>query len=367
MSLRPRRLRTRLVLALVGTSSRRSWPRPSRSSRRSSTGSSATSSTSCASSRAPRASASASCPRPPAPGLAARAPLVRDLRARAGGAVALLAADGGSLADTDPDEGPSGADRAGCRATATCARASRRRRGRPRGRRARGGEHVTLVIRKPLGDTRAPPRPSAARCRSPPSSGCSPASRSPRSPPAACCAACGGCATTRAPCTTRASSTIRWTRRPQDEVGEVAGAGPEAVRQSGLAADPAGAHHVRQRLLHRDHPLGAPGGDSGVNLVILALANQVAHGVCGDHDFEGRVTAAVADGRNKLLGDDRQQRQRELLTNLLLVAGRERIQNARDGLRGVIGMQAWRAPGARFRRPSARWPWSPDPASRRPE
>ncbi len=81
--------------------------------------------------------------------------VVRELRRRAGGEVALLGADGRVLADTDPGEGTSARTtplprrddvREGVVGDDAVVRA---------GARARGGEHVTLVIRKPLGDTRA--------------------------------------------------------------------------------------------------------------------------------------------------------------------------------------------------------------------
>jgi signal transduction histidine kinase len=81
--------------------------------------------------------------------------VVRELRRRAGGEVALVGADGRVLADTDPDEGTSAR-------TAPLPRRDDVREGVVgddavvrAGARARGGEHVTLVIRKPLGDTRA--------------------------------------------------------------------------------------------------------------------------------------------------------------------------------------------------------------------
>ena len=42
---------------------------------------------------------------------------------------------------------------------------------------------------------------------------------------------------------------------------------------------------------------------------------------------------------HKLLRDHRQQRQRHLLADLRLVGGGERIENARHGLHGVVGVQ----------------------------
>jgi signal transduction histidine kinase len=80
--------------------------------------------------------------------------LVRELRRRAGGEVALLGPAGEVLADTDPLDGaqartvalPRRDDvREGVVGDEAIVRA---------GARARGGEHVTLVLRKPLGDAR---------------------------------------------------------------------------------------------------------------------------------------------------------------------------------------------------------------------
>jgi signal transduction histidine kinase len=81
--------------------------------------------------------------------------VVAELRRRAGGEIALLGPAGQVLADTDPGDGaiartaalPRRDDvREGIVGDEAIVRA---------GARARGGEHVTLVIRKPLGDTRA--------------------------------------------------------------------------------------------------------------------------------------------------------------------------------------------------------------------
>jgi signal transduction histidine kinase len=81
--------------------------------------------------------------------------VARGLRKRAGGEVALLGPTGRVLADTDPDDGTAAGTRGlprrddvreGVRGDEAIVRA---------GARARGGAHVTLVIRKPLADTRA--------------------------------------------------------------------------------------------------------------------------------------------------------------------------------------------------------------------
>lgn len=89
------------------------------------------------------------------PGSAEAREVVRDLRRRAGGEVALLGPHGVFLAGTDPDATaaarsvplPRRADvREGVVGDEAIIRA---------GARARGGAHVTLIIRKPLGDTRA--------------------------------------------------------------------------------------------------------------------------------------------------------------------------------------------------------------------
>jgi hypothetical protein len=83
-------------------------------------------------------------------------------------------------------------------------------------------------------------------------------------------------------------------------------------------------------------------------VVVVAFADQVADGVGGQEDFAGGV-AVPRGGGDELLGDDSEQRERELMADLMLIARGERIEDARNGLRSVIGV-ASRARDGWFRR-----------------
>ena len=61
--------------------------------------------------------------------------------------------------------------------------------------------------------------------------------------------------------------------------------GAEAVREGRFARDAARAH-LGQRLLHRHHALGAPHRNLRPQLMVVALADERAHGVGSDHDLE---------------------------------------------------------------------------------
>jgi len=111
------------------------------------------------------------------------------------------------------------------------------------------------------------------------------------------------------------------------------------VRERGVARDAAQADQVGQRLLHGHHALGLAHRNLRPQLVVLALADQGAHGVGGDHDFGRRPARGAVHAGDQLLRDNRRQRQRQLLADLRLVARREGIQNPRHGLNGIVGVQ----------------------------
>ncbi len=102
-----------------------------------------------------------------------------------------------------------------------------------------------------------------------------------------------------------------------------------------------------------------------VDLVSLALADQVAHGggrhehLAGDHAPRAVARWAAAAGSDPL------QRHRELHADLLLLVGREHVDDAVDRLRRRPGCAAWRTRGGRSRPRSAPWRSSPGRASRR--
>ena len=92
-------------------------------------------------------------------------------------------------------------------------------------------------------------------------------------------------------------------------------------------------------MLHGEHAVGAAGFDAGAELVIVAAADEVAGGAVGYEDFDGGVAAGAVSGGEKLLGDDGEEGERELLADLRLVARGEGVEDARDGLRGVVGVE----------------------------
>ena len=96
---------------------------------------------------------------------------------------------------------------------------------------------------------------------------------------------------------------------------------------------------VRQVLVHGVHAVLRAGLHGGVDLVGLALADEVADGR-GGHQHLGRDGAPVAVARScQRLADDALQRAGELDAHLLLLVRREDVDDAVDGLRGVLGVQ----------------------------
>ena len=112
-----------------------------------------------------------------------------------------------------------------------------------------------------------------------------------------------------------------------------------AVRVSSFARDASGADEFCQGLLHGEHSVGAACFDVGAELVVVAAADEVAR--CGgcNENLHGWITTGAGCGGQELLRDDGEEREGELLPNLRLVAGGEGIEDARDGLCGVVGME----------------------------
>ena len=108
-------------------------------------------------------------------------------------------------------------------------------------------------------------------------------------------------------------------------------------------------------------PSRAAGLDQRVDLVRLALADQVAHARRG-HEHLGRDAAALAvGGRQQRLGDDALEADRELRADLALLGGREDVDDAVDRSAARPGCGAWRRRGGRSRPRSAPCrssPWS---------
>ena len=106
-----------------------------------------------------------------------------------------------------------------------------------------------------------------------------------------------------------------------------------------LQADLAFAHEPGQGRVHRLHPDARAGLQDGVDLVGLALADQVAHGRRGHEHLAGDHAPGPVGGRDQLLGHDPLQRHGQLHPHLVLLRGGEHVDDAVDRLGGVLGVE----------------------------
>ena len=73
--------------------------------------------------------------------------------------------------------------------------------------------------------------------------------------------------------------------------------------------------------------------------MVVSLADEGADSIGREHDFGGGPAHDAIEAGHKLLGDNGEQSQRQLLADLRLVGGRKRVQDAGDGLDGVVGVE----------------------------
>ena len=78
--------------------------------------------------------------------------------------------------------------------------------------------------------------------------------------------------------------------------------------------------------------------DNRIDLVGLFFANQIANGGVHNHDFEHWHAPAI-DGGHELLGNRRLQYHGKLNAHLALLAWRECVNDALDGVGGAGGVQ----------------------------
>ena len=97
-----------------------------------------------------------------------------------------------------------------------------------------------------------------------------------------------------------------------------------------LGRDRPAQDELGKRLLHRLHPARGAGLHHRVDLLDLALADQVADGVVGEQDLERRDAALAVGGRQQRLRDDAFERAGELGAHLALLLGREDVDDAVD-------------------------------------
>ena len=99
------------------------------------------------------------------------------------------------------------------------------------------------------------------------------------------------------------------------------------------------ADQVRQRGVHRLHPELAARLDGARDLVRAPLADVMPHRRRGHEDLAGHDAPAAVARRQQLLRADAHQRRRELHPHLRLLVRREHVDDAVDGLGGVLRVQ----------------------------
>ena len=98
-------------------------------------------------------------------------------------------------------------------------------------------------------------------------------------------------------------------------------------------------HVLGERHVHRLHAEPAAGLHRRVDLVDLALADQVPDRRRGDQHLARHRTALAVGGGDQLLGDHALQRGRQLHAHLLLLVRREHVDDAVDRLGRVLRVQ----------------------------
>ena len=122
-----------------------------------------------------------------------------------------------------------------------------------------------------------------------------------------------------------------------DELAHLGGLGGAAL--GGGHGDPALADEPGERGVHRLHAVLAARLDQRVDLVRLALADQVAHARGRDEHLGRDAAAEAVGGRDQRLGHDALEADRQLRPDLALLGRREDVDDAVHGLRRVLGVQ----------------------------
>src|SRR3954468_16424681 len=109
----------------------------------------------------------------------------------------------------------------------------------------------------------------------------------------------------------------------------------QLVRRAGpgfgqLAGDHVATDELGQRSVHRLHAEAGTGLDRRVDLVGLAFANQVADRRRRNEHLCGKHAALAVGGRQQLLRGNALQRNRQLDADLILLRGREHVDDSVD-------------------------------------
>src|SRR3954447_18865260 len=112
-----------------------------------------------------------------------------------------------------------------------------------------------------------------------------------------------------------------------------------ALLLAGLIGDPATLHELRQVLVHRVHAVLGTCLERAVDLVRLALTDEVADGGRRHEDLGRDRSASAVRRLRKRLADDALKGAGKLDADLLLLVRRENVDDAVDRLRGVLRVQ----------------------------
>src|SRR4029079_1613283 len=115
--------------------------------------------------------------------------------------------------------------------------------------------------------------------------------------------------------------------------------GATRARLGELARDLVLAHQLDERGVHRLHAVLCARLQRRVDLVRLALADQVADSRSRHEHLGGDRAALAVRRRQELLRDDALQGHRKLHAHLLLLLGREHVHDAVHGLSGVLRVE----------------------------
>src|SRR5882724_2954285 len=115
--------------------------------------------------------------------------------------------------------------------------------------------------------------------------------------------------------------------------------GPARTREADFQLDDAARDQIRQRLLHRLHAAARVRLHHRIDLLDFALADEVADGVVRQQDLERRNASLSVGRRKQSLGDDALQRAGDLNPDLLLLLGREDVDDSVDRRGRALRMQ----------------------------
>jgi len=142
------------------------------------------------------------------------------------------------------------------------------------------------------------------------------------------------CPVGRHPVRTRIRDGTETGRHERAGGGQMGQAAPVLVLRDGSGRD-----QLPQRSLHRPHPEAAACLYLSWYLVGLPLTDEIADSRRGDEDFEGGHPRRPVALEHEGLGQDALERSRELDADLVLLVGREDVDDAVDCLRGVARVQ----------------------------